>query len=139
MLARPPAPVAGIGARRGVPGGRVRGDAVTAAAAEADGSLGGAATARVGTPAEPHSIVVDPGNQWILVPHRTPDVIGQWVLDADAGTVTPNAMPQAMAPAGTGPRHIVLDRSGSASRMSSPRALGCALASPRAGSGARNS
>lgn len=77
-----------------------------------DGSLGGAATARVGTPEEPHSILVDPGNQWVLVPHRTPDVIGQWVLDAGTGTVTPNAVPQAMAPDGAGPRHIVLHPEG---------------------------
>jgi 6-phosphogluconolactonase len=77
-----------------------------------DGSLGGAATARVGTPDEPHSILVDPGNAWVWVPHRTPDVIGQWVLDASTGTVTPNAAPQATAPAGAGPRHIVLHPEG---------------------------
>jgi 6-phosphogluconolactonase len=78
----------------------------------ANGSLGGPETARVGTPAEPHSLVVDPGDQWLLVPHRTPDVIGQYAYDASAGTVTANAVPQAAAPAGAGPRHIVLHPDG---------------------------
>lgn len=72
-----------------------------------DGSLGGAATQVLGTPEEPHAILVDVTNQWLFVPHRTPDVIGQYAFDSAAGTVTPNAVPQATAPAGSGPRHMV--------------------------------
>jgi len=77
-----------------------------------DGSLGGSETERVGTPEEPHSIIIDASNQWLLVPHRTPDLIEQFAFDASTGTVTPNAVPQAMAPAGAGPRHIVLHPDG---------------------------
>jgi 6-phosphogluconolactonase len=72
-----------------------------------DGSLGAPETERMGTPEEPHSIIVDAGNQWLVVPHRTPDVIGQYAFDASTGTVTPGGVPQVMAPAGAGPRHIV--------------------------------
>jgi 6-phosphogluconolactonase len=77
-----------------------------------DGSLGGPETQRVGTPAEPHSILVDASNQWLVVPHRTPDVIGQYAFDATTGTVTANAVPQARAPAGAGPRHLVFHPEG---------------------------
>jgi 6-phosphogluconolactonase len=77
-----------------------------------DGSLGGPETERVGTPEEPHSLVVDAGNQWVLVPHRTPDVIGQYAFDASTGTLAANAVPQVMAPGGAGPRHIVLHPNG---------------------------
>lgn len=74
-----------------------------------DGSLGAPESERVSTPEEPHSIVIDASNQWLLVPHRTPDLIQQFAFDMSTGTVSPNAVPQAMAPAGAGPRHIVFD------------------------------
>jgi 6-phosphogluconolactonase len=77
-----------------------------------DGSLGGAETERVSTPQEPHSLVIDASNVWLLVPHRTPDLIGQYAFDASTGTVTANAVPQVMAPGGAGPRHIVLHPDG---------------------------
>lgn len=76
-----------------------------------DGSLGAPASDRMGTPEEPHSIVIDASNQWLVVPHRTPGVIEQFGFDASTGAVTPNAVPQVAAPAGAGPRHIVLDPS----------------------------
>ncbi len=72
-----------------------------------DGSLGGPATQRLGTAEEPHSILTDASNQWVVVPHRTPGFIGQYAFDAASGTVSANAVPQAMAPAGAGPRHLV--------------------------------
>lgn len=77
-----------------------------------DGSLGGPETQRLGTPNEPHSIIVDATNQWVVVPHRTPDLIGQYALDPSTGTVAANAVPQAMAPAGAGPRHLVFHPDG---------------------------
>lgn len=73
----------------------------------ADGSLGGAATQVLGTADEPHSILTDGSNQWLFVPHRTPDVIDQYAFDPATGTVTPNAISQAVATAGSGPRHMV--------------------------------
>lgn len=88
------------------------GDEIAVFPIGADGSLGMPETERVGTPEEPHSIIVDAGNQWVLVPHRTPDVITQWVFDASTGTLAPNGVPQATAPDGAGPRHIVLHPDG---------------------------
>jgi 6-phosphogluconolactonase len=72
-----------------------------------DGSLGGAETQRLGTPLEPHAILTDASNQWLVVPHRTPDVIGQYAFDANTGMVSPNAVPQANAMRGAGARHLV--------------------------------
>ncbi|MCA9710678.1 MAG: lactonase family protein [Myxococcales bacterium] len=77
-----------------------------------DGSLGGAETERRSTPQEPHCIVTDPSNQWVLVPHRTPDVVGQYAFDAVAGTVAPNAVPQVAAMPGSGPRHLAFHPDG---------------------------
>lgn len=77
-----------------------------------DGSLGAPDTDRTGTPEEPHSIIVDESNQWVLVPHRTPDLITQYAFDATAGTLTSNAVPQVMSMPGAGPRHIVLHPDG---------------------------
>lgn len=77
-----------------------------------DGSLGGAETQRLGTPEEPHSIIVDASNQWVVVPHRTPDLIGQYSFDPATGTVSANGTPQVMAPAGSGPRHLVFHPDG---------------------------
>lgn len=75
-----------------------------------DGSLGAPELDRVGTPDEPHSIIVDASNQWIVVPHRTPDVITQYAFDVDSGTVTPNG--QVTSPDGAGPRHVVFHPDG---------------------------
>ncbi|MEX1367472.1 MAG: lactonase family protein [Nannocystaceae bacterium] len=77
-----------------------------------DGSLGGAATQVLATPEEPHSILTDPSNQWLLVPHRTPDVIGQYAFDPTTGTATPNVVPQVAAMPGSGPRHMVFHPDG---------------------------
>ncbi|MCX4241365.1 lactonase family protein [Paraliomyxa miuraensis] len=79
---------------------------------ERDGSLGGPETQRLDTPEEPHSIIVHASNQWVVVPHRTPDLIGQYALDEATGTVSAGAVPQASAPAGTGPRHLVFHPDG---------------------------
>lgn len=77
-----------------------------------DGSLGGPETQRMSTPEEPHSLIIDASNQWLVVPHRTPDVIGQWAFDPATGTVSANAVPQVMAPDGAGPRHLVFHPDG---------------------------
>ncbi len=78
----------------------------------ADGSLGGGETQRLATPQEPHSIITDASNDWLLVPHRTPDVIGQYAFDPATGMATPNAVPQVAAMPGAGPRHIVMHPDG---------------------------
>jgi len=78
----------------------------------ADGSLGGAESQRLGTPEEPHSILTDPSNQWVFVPHRTPGVIGQYAFDPGTGTVSPNAVPQVSSMPGSGPRHLVFHPDG---------------------------
>ncbi|MCH9684846.1 MAG: lactonase family protein [Deltaproteobacteria bacterium] len=78
----------------------------------ADGGLGGPESQRLGTPQEPHSIITDTTNGWVLVPHRTPDVIGQYAFDASTGMVTANAVPQVASMPGAGPRHIVMHPDG---------------------------
>ncbi len=78
----------------------------------ADGSLGGAETQRLATPEEPHAILTDPSNGWVFVPHRTPDVVGQYAFDAATGTVSPNAVPQVASMPNAGPRHLVFHPDG---------------------------
>ncbi|MEM9463003.1 MAG: lactonase family protein [Myxococcota bacterium] len=77
-----------------------------------DGSLGGPELQRIGTNEEPHSILVDQSNAWVLVPHRTPDVVAQYAFDAATGTVSPNGMPEVDANPGAGPRHLVFHPDG---------------------------
>ncbi len=62
--------------------------------------------------AEAHMIVADPSNRFVFVPCKGADYVAQFVFDADAGTLTPNAAPYVSTAAGAGPRHIAFHPSG---------------------------
>ncbi len=54
-----------------------------------------------------HAIMTDPSNKFVFVPHPGPNAIFQFLLNLDAGTLTPNTQPKVTRPEKTGPRHIV--------------------------------
>jgi 6-phosphogluconolactonase len=77
-----------------------------------DGAVGATASSRIqNTPQEPHSIRADPSGQWVLVPHRTPDLVGQYAFDDQTGVLTANAVASVDAEAGSGPRHLAFNPS----------------------------
>ncbi|HEX8793275.1 MAG TPA: lactonase family protein [Polyangiaceae bacterium] len=72
---------------------------------QGDGSLGAPAqTLNAG--ANAHMIAPDPSNRFVFVPCKGVDYIAQYVFDATAGKLTPNATPTVATASGAGPRHI---------------------------------
>jgi 6-phosphogluconolactonase len=98
------------------------GATVAAFAIKSDGSIGdrtayitytghGADPVRQPQP-HPHSIRVDPTNQFVLVPDLGLDQIHIYRFDASTGTLTPNDPTFAQMPPATGPRHMIFSSSG---------------------------
>ncbi len=76
-----------------------------------DGSLGQAVdTESPGMQA--HQIVTDPSNRFAFVPCLGSNWVAQYLFDADAGTLTANAVPRVNSAAGAGPRHMAFHPSG---------------------------
>jgi 6-phosphogluconolactonase len=86
------------------------GDEIAVFPINGDGTVNGTASTRIeNTPEEPHLILADPSGQWVFVPHRTPDVVGQYAFDDQDGTLTANAVASVDAPSGAGPRHLAFN------------------------------
>ena len=64
------------------------------------------------THARPHSIRVDPSNQFVLVPDLGVDKLFVYRLDQKTGALQPNDPPFASAAPGSGPRHVVFSPDG---------------------------
>lgn len=78
---------------------------------QAGGRLGDATdTQTVG--ANAHMAVTDPSNKFVFVPCKGADYVAQFVLDASAGKLVPNATPRLATAAGAGPRHIAFHPGG---------------------------
>lgn len=56
--------------------------------------------------ARAHQILTDLTNRWAFVPCLGDDLVAQFELNPDAGTLTPNAVPILALPQGAGPRHM---------------------------------
>jgi 6-phosphogluconolactonase len=78
---------------------------VTLLAVSPDGSLG-APVATLATGPNAHQVALDPSNGSVFVPNLGNDTVSQLRLDAAAGTLTFNAVPEVELPAGSGPRHL---------------------------------
>jgi 6-phosphogluconolactonase len=98
------------------------GASVAAFAIEPDGSIGertayvkytghGADAVRQSQP-HPHSIHVDPTNQFVLVPDLGLDQVHIYRFDAALGTLTPNGPPFTQLEPVSGPRHMVFSGNG---------------------------
>jgi 6-phosphogluconolactonase len=78
---------------------------------QAGGRLGDATdTQTVG--ANAHMAVTDPSSKFVFVPCKGADYVAQFVLDASAGKLVPNATPRLATAAGAGPRHIAFHPGG---------------------------
>jgi 6-phosphogluconolactonase len=64
------------------------------------------------TRARPHSIRVDPSNQFVLVPDLGVDKVFVYRLDQKTGALQPNAPPFASVAPGSGPRHVTFSPDG---------------------------
>lgn len=53
-----------------------------------------------------HMIAPDPSNRFVFVPCKGADYVAQYVFDAAAGKLTPNATAHVATASGAGPRHI---------------------------------
>jgi 6-phosphogluconolactonase len=62
--------------------------------------------------AQAHMIVTDPSNRFAFVPCKGADYIAQFLFDAEAGKLTPNATPLAKTAPGAGPRHLAFHPNG---------------------------
>ena len=98
------------------------GGTIAAFAIKPDGSIGdrtafvqytghGADPDRQSQP-HPHSIRVDPTNQFVLVPDLGLDEVHIYRFDAILGTLVPNDPPFAQLPPASGPRHMVFSADG---------------------------
>ncbi len=77
----------------------------------AGGRVGAASDTRTAG-AEAHMIIADPSNHFVFVPCKGVDYVAQYVFDAVAGTLTPNAVPHVSTAAGAGPRHLAFHPGG---------------------------
>jgi 6-phosphogluconolactonase len=74
-----------------------------------DGTVGAEPVQTVPTAEHAHCVLVDRTNGYVFVPHTVePNRIFQFVLDADTGTLRPNAVPALVREAGVGPRHLCI-------------------------------
>jgi 6-phosphogluconolactonase len=64
------------------------------------------------THARPHSICVDPSNQFVLVPDLGVDQLFVYRLDLKTGALQPNEPPFATVAPGSGPRHLAFHPNG---------------------------
>ncbi len=76
-----------------------------------DGRVAAASDTRAAG-AEAHMIVADPSNRFVFVPCKGADYVAQFVFDADAGKLTPNAAAYVSTAAGAGPRHLAFHPNG---------------------------
>jgi 6-phosphogluconolactonase len=53
-----------------------------------------------------HMILTDLQNRFVIVPHRDPDFLLQYLFDEETGHLEPNSPDRVSLPQGTGPRHI---------------------------------
>ncbi len=88
------------------------GDLIRVYAIEGDGTLVETPVVALDVQARPHAIVLDPTNQFVLVPHRDSNLTEQYLFDENTGGLTANAVPSVAAPGGAGPRHLVFSPDG---------------------------
>jgi 6-phosphogluconolactonase len=62
--------------------------------------------------ANAHQILTDPTNKFVVVPTLGTNRVVQYVFNADAGTLTNNAVPFMMTAGGAGPRHLAFHPGG---------------------------
>jgi 6-phosphogluconolactonase len=62
--------------------------------------------------AQAHMVAVDPSGQFVFVPCRGADYVAEFLFDARAGILTPNAVPRVGTAAGAGPRHLAFHPNG---------------------------
>lgn len=60
----------------------------------------------IATDRNAHSIILDPSERFVFVPHTGPDAIYQFRFDKDSGNLPPNSPPTFTTPKLTGPRHL---------------------------------
>ncbi len=74
---------------------------------------GGLGTPNTVTPGmETHMILTDPANKFAFVMNLQSNTVAQYVFDATAGTLKPNAVPSVKTPAKSGPRHMAFHPNG---------------------------
>jgi 6-phosphogluconolactonase len=88
------------------------GDGTVAVLPVGTGGRVGAASDKQTAGAEAHMIVADPSNHFVFVPCKGADYVAQFVFDAVAGTLTPNAAAHVSTAAGAGPRHLAFHPNG---------------------------
>ena len=71
-----------------------------------DGTIGERPTHTVRTDKNPHSILMDPSNQFVFVPNTGAHVILQYRFDRDAGRLLRNSPAKVATEEGAGPRHM---------------------------------
>ncbi|MBL8830262.1 MAG: lactonase family protein [Planctomycetaceae bacterium] len=71
-----------------------------------DGIVVGDATSIVTTDKNPHSIMIDPSNQFVYVPNTGADKVLQYRFDAMTGKLAANTPAEVLTGPGTGPRHF---------------------------------
>lgn len=73
-----------------------------------DGSLSDSVTDTEPTGSRSHSVIGSADGKFIYVPGLSGNFVSQFILDATAGTLTPNpAGASTLSPPGVGPRHVV--------------------------------
>ncbi len=73
-----------------------------------DGSIDAAAGHFVSTAKNAHSILTDPSNRFLFVPHTGPNAIFQFTFDDKTGQIAPNTPPKVTTPPKTEPRHLAI-------------------------------
>ncbi len=75
-------------------------------AIDPSGKLSEQATQSVPTAQKAHAIVADRSGRFVFVPHTGPNLIFQFLFDAQLGKLTPNDPSQVVRPQQSGPRHL---------------------------------
>jgi len=88
------------------------GDGTVAVLPVGAGGRVGAATDMRSAGAEAHMIIADPSNHFVFVPCKGADYVAQFLFDAAAGTLMPNAVPHVSTAHGAGPRHLAFHPNG---------------------------
>jgi 6-phosphogluconolactonase len=71
-----------------------------------NGTVSEHAVQMIPTAINAHSIVLDPSNRFVFVPHTGPNAIFQFSLDRESGNLSPQTQPRIEAPSNSGPRHL---------------------------------